>query len=114
MFTYAVKEVVRVIDGDTVEILIDLGFSITIKQTVRIKGINSPEIHTRDNAEKTKGLASKVYAEQWFTQSGPLTVRTYKDEKYGRLLGEFFRGEENYSESAVRGGFAVVYDGGKR
>ena len=113
MFTYTVKEVVRVLDGDTVEILIDLGFNITIKQIVRIKGINSPEIHTKDKAEKIKGQASKAYAEQWFAQK-ELTIRTFKDEKYGRMLGEFFCGEENFSESAVAEGHAVVYDGGKR
>jgi endonuclease YncB( thermonuclease family) len=58
-------------------------------------------------------MAAKTFAEQWFAQSG-LTVRTFKDEKFGRMLGEFYRGEESFSESSVKGGFSIVYDGGKR
>lgn len=113
MYTYAVKEVLRVIDGDTVSIVIDLGFNIDLTQTVRIKGINSPETRTRDADEKRKGLEAKKFAEEWFRQEG-LVVRTYKDEKYGRMLGDFFKDEENYSETAISKGLAVVYDGGAR
>jgi micrococcal nuclease len=113
MFTYAVKEVVRVIDGDTVEILIDLGFNITIKQTVRIKGMNSPETRTKNAEEKAKGLAAKKFAEEWFAQ-GNLTVRTHKDEKYGRMLGEFFLDDVSFTEVAIKGGFALAYEGGAR
>lgn len=111
---YVVKEVLKVVDGDTVDIIIDLGFSISLRQRVRIKGINSPETRTNNVEEKIKGMGAKVFAEQWFAQSGVLTVKTYKDEKYGRLLGEFFRGTENYSETAISQGFAVSYDGGSR
>ena len=114
MFTYTVKEVIKVVDGDTVDIVIDLGFNISLHQRVRIKGINSPETRTKNVEEKIKGMSAKVFAEQWFAQSGPLTVKTYKDEKYGRLLGEFFRGTENYTETIISKGFAVSYDGGAR
>jgi micrococcal nuclease len=114
MFTYAVKEVLKVVDGDTVDILIDLGFNITIKQRIRVKGINSAETRTKDTEEKARGLAAKVFAEQWFARAGNLTVKTFRGEKYGRMLGEFFRGEENFSEVAVAGGFAEAYNGEKR
>ena len=113
MYTYAVKEVVRVLDGDTMEILIDLGFDVIVRQTIRIKGMNSPETRSKDPLEKSKGLAAKAFAESWFSDKG-ITVRTYKDEKYGRMLGDFFKGEENYSETAIQKGLAVAYFGGAR
>jgi micrococcal nuclease len=113
MFTYAVKEVVKVVDGDTVDVVLDLGFGVSIKQRIRVKGINCAETRTRDVEEKGKGLTAKAFAEDWFSH-GELIVRTHKDDKYGRMLGEFFRGEENFAESAIFGGFAVAYDGGKR
>lgn len=112
MFTYAVKEIVKVVDGDTVDVVLDLGFNVTIMQRVRVRNINSAETRTRDFVEKQKGLAAKEFAEEWFSQ-GNIIVKTYKDDKYGRMLGDFFREEENFAEAAIAGGFAVAYDGGK-
>lgn len=113
MFTYAVKKVVKVIDGDTVDVVLDLGFNVAITQRIRVRNINSAETRTKDLEEKTQGLAAKAFAEDWFSQ-GNIVVKTYKDDKYGRMLGDFFREEENFAESAILGGFAVPYDGGKR
>lgn len=113
MFTYSVKQVVKVVDGDTVDVVLDLGFNISFMQRIRIKGINSAETRAKDPGEKARGLAAKDFAENWFNQEG-IIVKTYKDDKYGRMLGEFFREGENFSEVAVSGGYALPYEGGKR
>lgn len=91
MYTYKVKSVVRVVDGDTVDVEIDLGFNLTLLQRVRMKGINAPETRTTDLAEKAKGLVSKRFLECELGEYSELIITTYKDDKYGRMLGEFYK-----------------------
>jgi micrococcal nuclease len=112
MYHYKVLSVEKVVDGDTVDVVIDLGFSLYTKQRVRILGIDAPEIRTRDPKEKERGEASKEFAEAWFSD-GEFTVQTTKDDKYGRILGDFRKvGEEmSYSESVLSEGFGVPYPG---
>lgn len=73
---------VRVIDGDTVVLDVDLGFHTTRRETFRLHGINAPEMHT------SEGKAAKAAAEQWLLTQGPVYIETFKDaqEKYGRFL----------------------------
>lgn len=116
MFEYVVKEVNKVVDGDTVDITIDLGFSLTTKQRVRLNGIDTPESITKDEYEKKFGLEAKKFIADWFASGKSLKVRTEKDDKYGRILGEFYvDGEkETLNEQLIRLGYAWGYDGGTK
>ena len=88
MYEYSAK-LDRVIDGDTVDCFIDLGFKITVKERVRLKGINTPEIRTKDLVEKAKGFAAKERVEELFNGVESFHIKTELDKKgkYGRLLG---------------------------
>lgn len=114
MYEYKVKEVLKIVDGDTVDIVIDMGFDMYKKERVRIAGIDTPEKRSRDSSEKQLGIDATEFAEQWFKAPGELIVKTEKDEKYGRMLGYFYRGAECYSEIAVSSGYAWEYDGGRK
>jgi len=89
MYTYKAK-VVRVVDGDTVDLKIDLGFDIWIHERVRLKDIDAPEVRTRDLQEKEKGLESKAFVEEQFEKHGEdVIVHTeYRRGKYGRTVGD--------------------------
>lgn len=122
MYVYNCK-VTRVLDGDTIDAVVDLGFSIHYNIRVRLLGINAPEIHTRDPKEKAAGLVSKLWLENWVALSNSkIIVRTQLDKtgKYGRILGELFSDLADLANGAsanrqlVTRGLASVYDGGKR
>ena len=102
MYHYQVVSVNRVVDGDTVDVTLDLGFSLYLKQRVRILGIDTPELRSRDPEEKISAQVAKAFAEQWFSE-GVLTITTYKDDKYGRILGDFRKegSELSYSEAVL-------------
>ena len=85
----------RVVDGDTVDVDIDLGFGVWMrKQRIRLYGIDTPESRTRDLEEKKYGLAAKDFLVKW-TNAGGLVLKTHKDGKgkFGRILGELWYGE---------------------
>jgi len=110
LYTYKVKEILRVIDGDTMVVNVDLGFDITLTQRIRVKGIDSPESRTSDREEKNKGLAAKAFAEAWL-QNKNLLVKTYKDDKYGRVLGDFICADTGVTlaEAMIAANHATVY-----
>ena len=83
----------RVIDGDTIDVAIDLGWGLTIGERVRLAEIDTPEIRTRDLAEKAGGLAAKQFAEDWFEGCSALVLHSHKfgSGKYGRTIGDFWR-----------------------
>jgi micrococcal nuclease len=89
MYTYNAK-LVRVVDGDTVDLKIDLGFDIWINERVRLKDIDAPEVRTRDLQEKEKGLQAKAFVEEQFKKNGEdVIVHTiYNRGKYGRTIGD--------------------------
>jgi micrococcal nuclease len=118
MFTYRAK-VERVVDGDTVDLILDLGFDIHYSCRVRLLGVNAPESRTKDLKEKEKGLAAKAYVQDWFDGHPEVYVQTYKDAKgkYGRILANIFADmslEVCLNEQLVDSGHAVEYFGGKR
>jgi micrococcal nuclease len=91
MYEYRCK-IDRVVDGDTVDVDIDLGFGIWLrKERVRLYGIDTPESRTRDLEEKKYGLAAKSYVQSFLPVGSMQTLRTKKDDKgkFGRILGEF-------------------------
>ena len=90
MFEYYVKEVTKVVDGDTIDVVIDLGFDISFTTRVRLAGIDTPESRTRDLAEKALGLESKRYLVDRLKGAKGLVIKTEKinsTEKFGRVLG---------------------------
>ena len=105
-------EVKRVVDGDTVDVIIDLGFSILYSTRVRLYGIDTPESRTRDKDEKVRGLLSKDYLKEWLDQGGVI-IRTYRDKKgkFGRVLGEMVVGGRNINLLMVEENLAVKYEG---
>ena len=105
-------EVKRIVDGDTVDVIIDLGFSILYSTRVRLYGIDTPESRTRDKDEKVRGLLSKDYLKEWLDQGGVI-IRTYRDKKgkFGRVLGEMVVGGRNINLLMVEENYAVKYEG---
>ena len=96
MYEYRVK-IVKVVDGDTVDVDIDLGFGVWLKkQRIRLFGIDTPESRTRDKEEKKYGLAAKAFLKDHLKIGTPY-LRTHKDGKgkFGRILGEFWVEEFN-------------------
>jgi micrococcal nuclease len=116
MYEYKIKEVVNIVDGDTVDIIIDLGFSLTKKERVRLAGIDTPECRTRDLEEKQMGLEAKAFITRRLADGEPsgLRVKTEKDGKYGRMLGTLFVGSQNINQEMIERGYAWKYDGGKK
>ena len=114
MYEYQIKEVVRVIDGDTVDVIIDLGFSLTKKERVRLAGIDAPESRTTDLQVKEFGLDAKEFLERRLADCPSLWVKTEKDGKYGRMLGWIMCGQMNINEEMVSRGYAWQYDGGSK
>jgi len=90
-FFYSAK-VLNVVDGDTFDCMIDLGFSVHLKARVRLYGINTPESRTKDLKEKEMGLKAKEFTKDWLTRHQTVYIRTVvdKNEKYGRVLAEVF------------------------
>ena len=113
MYEYRVKSVDRVVDGDTVDVTLDLGFGIFKKERVRIAGIDTPEKRTLNLKEKRLGRDATEYTEKWFSD-GEIIIRTEKEGKYGRLIGLGYKDEECFNHQIVEDGFAFVYDGGTK
>ena len=107
-------EIVKVVDGDTVDVDIDLGFGIWMKnERVRLFGIDTPESRTRDLEEKARGLASKDKLIELLGE-GDFVLESKEVGKYGRVLGTLLVGDININDTLVEEGFAVEYWGGKK
>ena len=116
MFEYYVKEVTKVVDGDTIDVVIDLGFDISFTSRVRLAGIDTPESRTKDLAEKTLGLESKKYLADRIKAAKNVVIRTEKinsSEKFGRILGWLYLdGESNsINHEMIEKGYAWGYLG---
>ena len=114
MYEYAIKEIVKVIDGDTVDIIIDLGFNLTKKERVRLAGIDCPETRTKDEEEKEMGIEAKQFLRRRLFDCVNLKVKTEKDGKFGRMLGWIYCGQTNINEEMIYRGYAWKYDGKKK
>jgi micrococcal nuclease len=116
MFEYYVKSVNKVVDGDTIDVVIDLGFDISFTSRVRLAGIDTPESRTRDLAEKALGLESKKYLADRIKAAKNVVIRTEKinsSEKFGRILGWLYLdGESNsINHEMIEKGYAWGYLG---
>ena len=116
MYEYKVTSVDRVVDGDTIDITIDVGFGLYKKERVRVAGIDTPESRTRDKKEKQYGLAAKYFLTGLLENCDDLIVRTEKDGKYGRMLGWLVCNDKgmNINQTMIDEGYAWPYDGGKK
>jgi micrococcal nuclease len=119
MYEYKCK-ILKVIDGDTVDVDIDLGFGIwQMNERVRIMGIDTPESRTRDKVEKKFGLASKEKLKSLLGKTGVLKTQINKKGedmkgKFGRILGDFVVDGKMVSKTLCEQGFAVPYFGGSK
>jgi micrococcal nuclease len=119
MYEYKVKQVLKVVDGDTIDVDIDLGFDISYTQRVRLAGIDTPESRTLDAKEKVLGLIAKEYLKHTLENAKNIVIRTEKSdstEKYGRILGTLFINYNEISTNAemIAKGYAWAYDGGTK
>lgn len=114
MYEYEAK-VEKVVDGDTLDVVIDVGFGMFCKQRVRVNGIDTPEKNSTDLQEKKMGQEATEFVESWVRKQKKLRIKTYKDDKYGRLLADIYGdGDEFLNEQMVKLGFAWKYDGGTK
>lgn len=116
MYEYYVREVKNVVDGDTIDVIIDLGFDILFSSRVRLAGIDTPESRTADKAEKALGLEAKEYLKKQLKDAKTVVIRTEKmdsSEKYGRILGwVYINGEsESINNKMINDGYAWGYLG---
>ena len=100
----------RIIDGDTIDVMIDLGFGIQIKRRVRLHGINTPETRTLDLEEKKKGFAARDRLKELLPREFVIETILNKRGKYGRVLGILWVGEENINKKMVTEGYAKEYN----
>ena len=122
MYIYKIK-LDRVVDGDTIDAHIDLGFDVSVKKRIRFMGINTPESRTRDLEEKARGLAAKDRVKQLLEGADVIQLESHGVGKYGRCLGELsidvVDGKQgltlqSVNQLLIKEGHAVEYHGGKR
>jgi micrococcal nuclease len=116
MYEYYVRKVENVVDGDTIDVLIDLGFDILFQSRVRLAGIDTPESRTRDLAEKALGLESKEYLKKQLKDAKSVVIKTEKmnsTEKFGRILGWIYVNGDTVSlnDIMINDGYAWGYMG---
>lgn len=116
MYEYYVRKVENVVDGDTIDVLIDLGFDILFASRVRLAGIDTPESRTKDLAEKALGLEAKEYLKKALKDAKSVVIKTEKmnsSEKYGRILGWIYVNGDTVSlnDMMINDGYAWGYLG---
>ena len=122
MYTYKAK-LKRVVDGDTIDATIDLGFDVFVKKRIRFAGINAPESRTRDLEEKARGLAAKDRVKNILEENKDFTLHSEELGKLGRVLGKIYLDKLDgkdcltqicLNEQLIKEKHAVEYHGGKR
>ena len=116
MFEYYVKKVNKVVDGDTIDVDIDLGFDISFSSRVRLAGIDTPESRTADKIEKALGIEAKAFLKHEIESAKSVVIKTEKmdsSEKYGRILGWVFLdgSEVSINQKMINEGYAWGYMG---
>jgi len=118
-YIYRIKEIYKVIDGDTIDASIDLGFGIYLTRKIRLAGIDTPESRTTNVKEKIMGLESKDWLKHRVENAQCILIKTElpdSTEKYGRIIGHLYiNGEEtSLSTQMIDAGYALLYDGGTK
>ena len=113
-FIYRVKKVTKVVDCDTIDVTLYMGFDIIYQQIVRLFGIDTPESRTRDKVEKKYGLLSKKFLQEQLKNAKKVSIKTYKGDetgKFGRILGDVFIDGKSVNSLMCQKGHAVEYYG---
>jgi micrococcal nuclease len=116
MYDYRVKKLLNVVDGDTIDVDIDLGFDISLSKRVRMAGIDTPESRTSDKFEKSLGLEAKEYLKKHLKDAKDILIKTElpdSSEKYGRILGWVYvdGATKSINEIMIEDGYAWGYMG---
>ena len=116
MYEYKCKEIKKIVDGDTLDVVLDLGFNIFHSCRVRMAGIDTPESRTRDLDEKARGKLAKEFLKNWVTEyennKKNIVIKTKKEKakgKFGRVLGELWVEGVNVNEDMIQSYHAVPY-----
>ena len=118
-YIYRIKEIHKVVDGDTIDASIDLGFDISLEKRIRLAGVDTPESRTKDAEEKKLGLDAKDWLKHRLQFAKDIIIRTElpdSTEKYGRIIGHLYiNGEEvSLNNQMITEGYALAYDGGTK
>ena len=118
-YIYRIKSVLKVVDGDTIDASIDLGFDISLSKRIRLAGIDAPESRTTNLKEKALGLESKEWLKKALEGAKDIIIKTEKPdstEKYGRIIGHLFINDQETSlnNQMIAEGYALEYEGGKK
>ena len=118
-YIYRIKSITKVVDGDTIDANIDLGFDISLTKRIRLAGIDTPESRTRNLEEKALGLESKEWLKKALEGAKDILIKTEKPdstEKYGRIIGHLFVNDQETSlnNQMIAEGYALEYEGGKK
>jgi micrococcal nuclease len=115
MYEYKITELVKIVDGDTIDVIIDIGFNILRRERIRLSRIDTPESNSKDEREKLLAFEAKEYLSIWLINQNTLKIKTTKDDKYGRYLGEIY-GDDNVciNDVLIENGYAWKYDGGTK
>ena len=118
-YIYRIKSVTKVVDGDTIDADIDLGFDISLSKRIRLAGIDTPESRTTNAKEKAMGLESKEWLKKALEGAKDILIKTElpdSTEKYGRIIGHLFiNGQEtSLNNQMITSGYALAYDGGTK
>jgi micrococcal nuclease len=119
LYVYRIKSITKVVDGDTIDANIDLGFDISFTKRIRLAGIDSPESRTTNLKEKALGLESKEWLKKTLEGAKDILIKTEKPdstEKYGRIIGHLFINDQETSlnNQMIAEGYALEYEGGKK
>ena len=118
-YIYRIREIHKVVDGDTIDADIDLGFDISLTKRIRLAGVDTPESRTADANEKKYGLDSKDWLKHRLEFAKDIIIKTVlpdSTDKYGRIIGHLFiNGEEtSLNDQMIVEGYAWTYDGGTK
>ena len=118
-YIYRIRTISKVVDGDTIDADIDLGFDISLSKRIRLAGIDTPESRTTNAKEKAMGLESKEWLKKALEGAKDILIKTElpdSTEKYGRIIGHLFiNGQEtSLNNQMIEEGYALAYDGGAK
>jgi len=118
-YIYRIRSIAKVVDGDTIDADIDLGFDISLSKRIRLAGIDTPESRTKDEYEKKLGLESKEWLKKHLEGAKDILIKTElpdSTEKYGRIIGHLYinSGEVSVNNKMIDEGYAWEYDGGTK
>ena len=118
-YIYRIKQILKVVDGDTIDADIDLGFDISLSKRIRLAAVDTPESRTADANEKKYGLQSKDWLKHKVENAKNILIKTElpdSTEKYGRIIGHLFINDQETSlnNQMITEGYAWTYDGGTK